>query len=521
MLTLAALPWAAAQREPEATLLRLGGASLTAAELDRAAAGVAAALRTRGAAAGDRVAVLCANGLTFPAIYYGALRTGCVVAPVSPSSPPAEVARVVAAVGARVVACDAENEGLVAAALELTGSGALRLVLGDGGAGRDGALSLDTLVAHRAEDPLPLPPGTPAVILGTSGTTGVPRRVLHSHAGLVLNATAVATEMLGLGPGDVQLGALPLAHSFGMSAVLNASVLAGAGVLLCRPDVAEVERILAAGDVTVVQAVPTLLTRLAEVAGTPWPAVRVCVVSGAPLPEGLPARLHRRLGGRLLERYGMTEVSPLTVRDVPADGGEPGDVGTPMRGVVVRVAGGAADGELEAAAPSMFLGYDGDDRATAEVLAGGLMRTGDLGRVGAHGRVTLTGRLKEVIVRGGNNIAAREVERLLEFPPRGRRGGGAGDARRRPRRGGGGGARPPRPLRRRRRRRARAPLRRAARPLQAAAALARRRPAPPDRVGEGPQGRAPGAPRGTATTLTGGSRQTFQEHHKVQAQTPF
>ena len=79
-----------------------------------------------------------------------------------------------------------------------------------------------------------------------------------------------------------------------------------------------------------------------------------------------------------------------------------------MRGVVVRVAGGGDEGELEVAAPSMFLGYDGDEGATAEVLRDGLMRTGDLGRVGAGGRVTVTGRIKEVIVRGGNNVAARE-----------------------------------------------------------------------------------------------------------------
>jgi acyl-CoA synthetase (AMP-forming)/AMP-acid ligase II len=167
----------------------------------------------------------------------------------------------------------------------------------------------------------------------------------------------------------------------------------------------------------VVQAVPTLLARLAEASTAPWAGVRLCVVSGAPLPEGLPARIHRCLVGRLLERYGMTEVSPLTVREVPAGGGEPGDVGLPLRGVMVRVAGGGAEGELEAAAPSMFLGDDGDRRATAEVLRGGLLRTGDLGQVGAGGRVTVTGRLKEVIVRGGNNVAAREVERLLESHP--------------------------------------------------------------------------------------------------------
>ncbi|HEV7468041.1 MAG TPA: class I adenylate-forming enzyme family protein [Candidatus Dormibacteraeota bacterium] len=421
MLTLAALPWVAAHRDAEAALLRLEGAALTASALDRAAAGIAAWLERQGVGAGHRVGVLCGNGLAFPPLYYGALRRGCVVAPLSTSSPPAEVARVLRAVRARVLACDSENAGPATAALELAGTGARRLVISEVTAGTPPGpdlLDLASLVEHPPADPPPLPPGAPAVILATSGTTGTPRRALHSHAGLLLNAGAVATEMLGLSPADVQLGALPLAHSFGMSAVLNASLLAGASVrLVRRPGVAELRRLLGAGEVTVVQAVPTLLDRLAEASTAPWAGVRLCVVSGAPLPEGLPARIHRCLAGRLLERYGMTEVSPLTVREVPAGGGEPGDVGLPLRGVMVRVARGGAEGELEAAAPSMFLRYDGHRRATAEVLQGGLLRTGDLGRVGPGGRVTVTGRLKEVIVRGGNNVAAREVERLLESHP--------------------------------------------------------------------------------------------------------
>ena len=418
MLTLAALPWAAAHRDPEAPLLRLGAVTLTASALDRAAAGVAARLEREGAGDGDRVAVLCGNGLAFPPLYYGALRAGCVVAPLSTSSPPAEVARVLHAVAARVLACDPEHAGAAAVALEQSRTGARLLVVSETASADPGTVDLAALVEHPRVDPRPLPPGAPAVILSTSGTTGTPRRALHSHAGLLLNAGAVATEMIGLGADDVQLGALPLAHSFGMSAVLNASLLAGAAVVLTRrPDVAAIERLLAAGEVTVVQAVPTLFARLADASSAPWPRVRTCVVSGAPLPHGLPERIHRRFGGRLLERYGMTEVSPLTVREVPPGGGEPGDVGTPMRGVVVRVAGGGDEGELEVAAPSMFLGYDGDEGATAEVLRDGLMRTGDLGRVGAGGRVTVTGRIKEVIVRGGNNVAAREVERLLETHP--------------------------------------------------------------------------------------------------------
>jgi long-chain acyl-CoA synthetase len=418
VLTLAAFPWVAAHRDPGRELLRLDGVALRAAALDRAAAGVAAWLEQRGIGPGHRVAVLCGNGLAFPPLYYGALRRGCVVAPVSTASPPAEVARLLRRSRARVLGCDAENAETARAAVRQAATGARRLLVAEAAVRDAGAVSLDTLVEHPPADPAPLPAGAPAVVLGTSGTTGTPRRALHSHAGLMLNAAAVAGEMLDLRPGDVQLGALPLAHSFGMSAVLNASVLAGAAVVLARrPDPAELHRLIAAEGVTVVQAVPTLLARLAETAAQRWPAVRLCVVSGAPLPAGLPERIHDRLGGRLLERYGMTEVSPLTVREVPRDGGVPGDVGLPLRGVVVRVAGDDAEGELEAAAPSMFLGYDGDRAATASALVGGMLRTGDLGRVLPGGRVVVTGRLKEVIVRGGNNVAAREVERLLETHP--------------------------------------------------------------------------------------------------------
>jgi long-chain acyl-CoA synthetase len=288
----------------------------------------------------------------------------------------------------------------------------------DGSTPPRGGLSLDSLVEHPSTVPLPVRPDTPAVVINTSGTTGRPRGALHCHAGLLLNARAVAGEMLHLGESDVQLGALPLPHSFGMSAVLNASVLAGAAVALMeRFEAAAALELVARHRVTVLQGVPTMLGRLAQAAAAPPESLRLVVVSGAPLPHALATAVHRRLCATVVERYGMTEVSPLTMRRVPADGGEPGDVGRPLWGVAMRVAGGRDSGELEAAAPSMFLGYAGDRRATAAALVDGFFRTGDLGRVGADGRVLLTGRLKDLIIRGGYNVAAREVEHLLEGHP--------------------------------------------------------------------------------------------------------
>jgi long-chain acyl-CoA synthetase len=413
VLTLASLPWTASLRSPHATALHSDSGDLDFRSLDRAAAGVAARLQRRGIGAGDRVGICSGNSPVFPALYYGALRAQSVVALLPTTAPVTDLADTVRRLRLRLVATDAEHAGRIGAAVRAAGTGAATLTL----------RGVDALVDHRTTDPQPVPPHTPAVILHTSGTTGTPRNAVHSHVGLLLNARAVAGEILHLDESDVQLGALPMAHSFGMSAVLNASVLAGAAVaLLPRFDAGESLGAIERHRVTVVQAVPTMLARLAgasaaQSAAQPPPSLRLCVVSGAPLPAPLAAQVHDHLCTRVVERYGMTEVSPLTMRDVPRDGGEPGDVGRPLWGVAVRVAGGEREGELEGSAPSMFLGYAGARRATQEALVDGFFRTGDLGTVGDDGRVRLTGRLKDLIIRGGYNVAAREVEHLLEQHP--------------------------------------------------------------------------------------------------------
>jgi len=425
VLTLASLPWTAALRSPAAAALIADTGTLDFRSLDRAAAGVAARLERRGISEGDRVAICCGNGLAFPALYYGALRRQAVVVLLPTTAPVAEMAAMLRRTRTRLVAADAEHGAQARAAATRANTGATTLVLRDDGPARSRAeLGLDTLVNHPSTTPEPVPPHAPAVILTTSGTTGEPRGASHSHVGLLLNARAVAGEILHLEASDVQLGALPLPHSFGMSAVLNASVLAGAGVALMRrfePHAAldAIER----HRVTVLQGVPTMLSRLATAAAPRDrrpSSLRLCVVSGAPMPALLARHVHDTLCVHVVERYGMTEVSPLTMREVPADGGRPGDVGHPLWGVGIRVENDGIDapeGELLATAPSMFLGYAGDRRATAAAMVDGFFRTGDLGRIEPDGRVVLTGRLKDLIIRGGHNVAAREVEHLIEGHP--------------------------------------------------------------------------------------------------------
>lgn len=421
MLSLAGIPWSLARRDPDRVVISVDSEHLTALELDRAASGVAALLNRRGLRAGGRVAVLCGNGLAFPIAHFGVLRTGAVNAPLSTASAGVELRDALRRLRPAAVVADAEHEGPASDAVSAARSGATLVVL-DERSTRSSArrAALATLIGHASTDPVPVGGAWPAVVLGTSGTTGMPKRAVHSHVGLLLNARAVADDMLGLREDDVQLGALPLAHSFGLSAVLHASLLAGASVALMRrfePDVAV--KVMRERAVTVVQGVPTALARLAAAApAAGMPGVRRIVVSGAPLPAGLAADVHSRLSGDVVERWGLTEASPLTMRSVPADGGEPGLVGRPLRGVVVRVARPPrAEGELEAAAPTMFLGYLGDPRGTAAAVRNGFLRTGDSGTVDRDGTVRLRGRIKDVIVRGGNNVAAIEVERVLESHP--------------------------------------------------------------------------------------------------------
>jgi long-chain acyl-CoA synthetase len=415
-LNLGSLPWSAAHRLPAATALHWGRERLTHGDLDRASHAMRVVLRRRGLRSGERVALLMRNGPTVPIAYYGALRGGSIVVPLSIAAPPLELGASLRRLRVSLLLADDEHAPLAAAALDVARTGARRLVVGEGR--RRGSVSLASLVAGRSADPLAVAGATPAVLLATSGTTGTPRWAVHSHAGLLLNARMVATELLALRPDDIQLGALPMAHSFGMSAVLNASILAGASVaLLPHPDVGEALSAIDALGVTVLQGVPTFLRRLAEASPRPRPSLQTVVVSGAPLPAPTATAIWDRLCPTLVERYGMTEVSPLTMRIVPRDGGEPGDVGRPLAGVVVRVSGHGGDGELEASSPTLFLGYAGDRVATAASVRGGFFLTGDVGRVTADGTVVLTGRRREIILRGGNTIAAREVERVLESHP--------------------------------------------------------------------------------------------------------
>ena len=422
--SLAEVVSSAGRRWPDAVAIALGNRKLTYGQLDRAVARIAQDLEDRGLQAGDVVGVLAETGLEFPVLAYGVLRAGGVVLPLSPDSPPREVAGLLRTAQAELVLCDTECAPTAAEAVALYDPGCGVVTLDAAAARSRGDMhALKKLVDGRdvQAPPARIPAGSPAVILFTSGSTARPKGVVHSHEGLLRNAQCVAYEMANLTRKDVMLGALPLSHSFGLSAVLNTSLLAGARLeLLPQFDAKEAWKVVLAKEVTVLTGVPTMLRRVAELREASRNSdLRLAIVSGAACPRAVGRDVRLRLGIPVIERYGMTEASPLTWREVEDDTPD-GDVGWPGWGVHLRTVDSkghvlpeGSAGEVEVQSPGMFLRYlaPADNR---EAMHDGWLRTGDIGAIRPDGGLTLHSRLKEVILRGGYTISAREVEAVIQ-----------------------------------------------------------------------------------------------------------
>ncbi|MFN2464574.1 MAG: class I adenylate-forming enzyme family protein [Candidatus Dormibacteria bacterium] len=425
--SLAELVSSAARRWPEDIAVSCGDRRLTYGQLDRAVAGIAADLAERGLQPGDPVAVMAGIGLEFAVLAHAVLRAGGVLVPIGADSPAREAATLLRTAKVELVLCDSRRTGVAkdAAALYDRGCGVVTL---DAGALRTKGdiLSLRRLTEARQApaSPARVGAGTPAVVLFTSGSTAKPKAVVHTHESLLYNARCVAYEMIGLKRRDVMLGLLPLAHSFGLSAVLNTSLLVGCRLeLLPEFDAAAAWRLVLSREITVLTGVPTMYRRIAELReATRNTDLRLGIVSGAPCPRRVARDVRLRLGIPMIERYGMTEASPLTWRTLEADTAE-GDVGWPGWGVRLRVVGDdgrplppGRRGQVEVQSPGMLQRYLGA-ADTRELLKEGWLATGDLGTIRIDGGLTLGGRQKEVIIRGGFTVSAAEVEAALTQHP--------------------------------------------------------------------------------------------------------
>ncbi|MGA8846672.1 MAG: class I adenylate-forming enzyme family protein [Nocardioides sp.] len=428
-LDLASLLTRAAQENPDKlAIVEAGGRSVTWAQLDDEVSRVATGLGDSGVLAGHRVMLASSNRIEFVTSYLGVLRAQGIAVPVNPRATSYELARLLTDCGARMVIVDAEAITAVRqAAAQLVADSAptadrVRVVV----------IAAAVLGAERSYDQLRAEPARPmpgltdperlAVLLYTSGTSGLPRAAMLSHRALAANIAQVANVHPPMIHGDdVVLGVLPLFHVYGLNAVLGCVIQQRAKLVLTdRFDPQGTLDLIDDEACSVVPVAPPVFAhwRDVDLAGRLGP-VRLILSGSAPLPADVVLAFTERTGVPVHQGYGVTEAAPV-VTSTLRSGEAPrrGSVGSALDGIDLRlvddtgsVVVGDDPGEIQIRGANLFSGYwpDGADGPDVD----GWWSTGDVAFLDKQGDVFLVDRVKELIIVSGFNVYPLEVEDVI------------------------------------------------------------------------------------------------------------
>ncbi len=412
-----------ARARGRSTAVTLDDGAVSYAEVDRSSRQVAGLLASHGVQVGDRVGLVLPDVLEYAAVYYGILRLGAVVVPMSPHLDEREIAFRLHDCGARVVVAGWASRASVEPAARALGvrvwllePGGLPALVGD---------------APPHEPVEPRDPDDTAVILYTAGTTGPPRGAELSHGNLARNCEVVVNDLVHLTSEDVVFAGLPLCHSLGQTAGLNAAVRSGACLALCSHlgshlDGGAVLLTLHDRGVTVMEGGPTTYAAMLHHPGHAdydLSRLRVCLSGGSALPTEVLLGFEEAFECLVLDGYGLAETSPV-VSSNRMDRRRVGSVGTPVAGVELRVVDDAGDdvdlgerGELVVRGPNVMKGYLGRAEETAAATVGGWLRTGDVGVEDADGFFYVVDRTSDLILRDGHTVYPSDVEEVLLAHP--------------------------------------------------------------------------------------------------------
>jgi len=386
---------AAAQlQDHEAYVEMDSGRRLTFGEWHRDADAAAARMAANGIRPGDVVAIALPPSIDYAVACAAALRLGAVATGINTRLGPRETAAIVAGCEPRLVIDDA---------LALQGRGD----------------------PHRS--PTGTAPDDPAVIIWTSGTTGLPKGAWFDHRNL---AAAVRTAGAMTEPFDRRISGVPMAHAGYMAKLWEQCAMGVTLVLTPTPWTAEsMLRVLVDEQVTVGAGVPTQWAKLLElpqVATTDLTRLRVCLAATAPAPPELVVRMRTLLGCPVVVRYAMTE-SPSITGTSPDDPPEVQyrTVGKPQAETSIDLVDARGDvvppgevGQVRVEGPCVMRGYWRDAAATRDVLdTHGRLLSSDLGRLDDDGNLVLVGRASDMYIRGGYNVYPLEVENVLTEHP--------------------------------------------------------------------------------------------------------
>ncbi|MEE7440496.1 hypothetical protein MOR12E_16115 [Methylobacterium oryzae] len=363
----------------------------------------AGAVRDWGVAKGDRVGLIAPKSAAAIAAYFGAMQAGACVCFLEPGLAPEVVAEQAALVGMRHLivaeahAAPAALTGLYVRALDSLADGA----------------AFAAEVSLRDE----------AMLLFTSGSTGRPKGVLLRHEGLICNAEGVLRHT-GTGPADRLLHVMPLHHTNGVNNQLIVPLLAGAEIVLMERFQAEAALDqLRTGGITYMTGVPTIYARMLPQLRPDerFPGLRFLRCGSAPITPTLHRQIEDAFGVPLLVSYGLSEATCTSTMNPPGRR-RIGTIGTVLEGqsvelfdpVTDRPVEAGREGEICISGPALMAGYLG---SADQPIVDGWLRTGDLGRFDADGFLAITGRIKDVIIRGGENISPALIERQLAAHP--------------------------------------------------------------------------------------------------------
>ncbi|WP_367325061.1 class I adenylate-forming enzyme family protein [Streptomyces sp. HUAS ZL42] len=363
------------------------------------------ALHAHGTGPGDVVAVILPNRLELVVAMFAAWRLGAAVTPVNPGLTEPEARHQIEDSGAKTVITD----------------GTSRLA---------GTLDVSELTRARTaghDDKTETAAGSLALIIYTSGTTGRPKGVMLDHAN-VAAMCGMIIDGLGLDDTDHSLLVLPLFHVNGIVVSVLSPLLAGGRTTIAgRFSASSFFGSVESARPTYFSAVPAIyamLVALPEDVRPDTSSLRRVICGAAPMPAELIARFEQRYGVPIVEGYGLSEGTCASTLNPPDGPRKPGTVGLPLPGQTVAVMdgegnllGAGAVGEVVVRGPNVMRGYLGLPDETARTVVDGWLHTGDVGRFDADGHLVLVDRIKDMIIRGGENIYPKEIENVLHAHP--------------------------------------------------------------------------------------------------------
>lgn len=410
-----------ASRQPDAVyaVSTQTGRRISYGELAHGCRAVGAVLRSHGASPGDTVSVVMPNGLQTLRVLLGSMHGGLCVNPVNLLAQPEQMRYVLGHSDCRVVCVAPEWEERVRGMLEGIDRPIAIIVIDPDAAALPGEAQASTPLS--AQEPAP---DAVALLMYTSGTTGVPKGVMLTQANLAANAQAISIEH-ALGPADRVLAVLPLYH-INAFAVTMVAPLAHGGSLAIPPrfSAGRFWEQAAQTGCSWINVVPTMISYLLEGEKPPpeqTAGIRFCRSASAALPSEHHRAFEQKFGIGIVETMGLTETAapsfsnPLdpALRKLGSVGRACGCEARVVDAELQPVRAGAT-GEIVIRGPNVMLGYYKDEAATrAAFTHDGWLRTGDLGHQDSDGFFFVTGRIKELIIKGGENIAPREIDEVL------------------------------------------------------------------------------------------------------------